>query len=482
MQELGKKLKEVFFSILPIIVVVTMIHLFVEPLEPGMLGRFFLGAFFVWIGLSIFLFGVEVGISPVGELFGKTIAKSKNIWIIICGSFVLGFLITIAEPDLMIVGNMAEMITQGDVKQVALVVMVAAFFGIMIGVAIIRILFQIPLHLMFGITYLVVFILALFIVPELHGVAFDVSASSTGAITVPFLLAITLGVASMRRDGKSAETDSFGLVGMSTAGAIIACLIVLIASNPKTFSLEYQPSVSSHGFLETMLDAFLAIAPIFVITLISNFLFFKIKFRRFGRYLFGYFYSFIGLTLFLYGVYSGFLAVGTAIGQNVSGDSMFLVLTISFLLGVFAVLAEPAVYPLTNQIYEVTTGSVSKKLVLLSLSLGVGLALVLNVLRIQIEGFLLWHILLPGYLIAIVLMFVSPKMFVGMAFDAGGVASGPMSATFILAFSQGIAMGKGSTTLGIADAFGMIGLIAMMPVITIEILGVIYKVKARKRS
>ncbi|MFA5467389.1 MAG: DUF1538 family protein, partial [Candidatus Izemoplasmatales bacterium] len=359
--------------------------------------------------------------------------------------------------------------------------MVALLIGIFLAIGLIRILFRIPLYIIIGIAYIVIFVLVIFISPKLHGIAFDISGATTGAITVPFVLAIAIGVASMQRSGKSAEKDSFGLIGIASSGAIIACLILLIISNPETMSLEYSPATSQHGFFTTMFEAFLAMAPIFAITLLANLLFFKIKFKRFGRYLFGFLYAFIGLSFFLYGVYSGFLSVGTAIGQSIQNDTLILVIAISFLLGVFAILAEPAVYILTSQINDVTAGSVSKNLVVVSLALGVGIALILNVLRIQIDDFQLWYVLLPGYVIALGLMFFAPKLFVGMAFDAGGVASGPVAATFIFAFSQGIAIGAGST-LDIADAFGMIALIALMPIITIEILGVIYKVKAKKRS
>ncbi len=480
MYELAKKFREVFLAILPVAVLVVLIHFFVAGLSPGLLGSFFLGALFVWIGLSLFLFGVDSGITPIGELFGKTMAKSKNVVIILVAAFALGLLITIAEPDLLIVANIVDILTEGDVAAITLVVMVAVFIGLFIALGLFRILFKIPLFMVLLGAYLVILVLILFVDVGLHGIAFDISGATTGAITVPFVLAIAIGVSSMQRYGKSAEKDSFGLIGIASSGAIIACLVLLLGTHSDGSLIEIT-SGTTHGFITTMLDAALAMSPLLLITILANIFVFKVRFPRFRRYLFGFLFAFIGLTLFLYGVYSGFLDVGRAIGDALSQEALWLVVLASFLLGVFAILAEPAVYILTNQISDVTAGSVSRRPVKLVLAIGVGLALVLNVLRIIVPGLELWHLLLPGYALALGLMFLTPKLFVGIAFDAGGVASGPIAATFIFATSQGIALADGAM-ITIADAFGMIAMIALVPIITIEFFGVVYKYKSQKRS
>ena len=480
MHDILGKFKEVFLSVLPVVLVVTLVHIFYLPIAPAQLGKFYLGSLFVFLGLSIFLIGIDVGVTPIGQMFGKTIAKSKKIWVIASAGLVLGVLITIAEPDLLIVAKRIDELTQGKIATISLVLCVAVFIGIFVAIGLLRILFRIPLVYVFLGAYLIIFVLALLTRPQYLGIAFDISGATTGAMTVPFVLALAVGVSSMQRYGKSAEKDSFGLIGIASAGAIISVFVLVAILRPDTQDLIPINNDTSHGFWDVALESLIALSPVFGLGVLGNLLFFKVKHHVFRRYALGFVYTYIGLTLFLFGVYSGFLDLGVYLGENLTQKPIIILIIIGFCLGVFAILAEPAVYVLTEQINDVTAGYVSKKLVVISLALGVGTALVLNIIRTKVPSFELWYILLPGYILAIGMMFITPKLFVGMAFDAGGVASGPISATFIFAFSQGIATQTGNL-IHLEDAFGMIALIAMTPIIMIQGLGILYKLKARKK-
>ncbi|MEG0289758.1 MAG: DUF1538 family protein, partial [Carnobacterium sp.] len=298
-----------------------------------------------------------------------------------------------------------------------------------------------------------------------------------------------LGVASLRKGGKASEKDSFGLVGIASSGAIIAVMLMNILGNQgeMTGSLEVdlegttsviQPFIAHLPVVSK--EIFIALLPILLVFLAYNFFFLKLSKKRLNKVLKGVLYVFIGLILFLVGVNAGFMEVGSVVGYTVASlDNNFYVLLVAFVLGLVTILAEPAVYVLTHQIENVTNGYVKRKVVLTALSIGVGLAVLLSMIRILVPGLLLWHMILPGYILAIGLMYVVPKMFVGMAFDAGGVASGPMTATFILAFVQGAAEAiEGADVL--LDGFGMIAMVAMMPIITLQLLGLIFKLKSGK--
>jgi hypothetical protein len=479
MQGLVEKFKEVLYAVLPVTIIVIILHFTFTPIESGILGRFFIGTLFVWLGLSIFLIGVDLGITPMGVLFGKTIAKSKKMIIIILSGIGLGFLITIAEPDLLIVAKIVETMTRMALSQFLIVLTVALFIGIFVAIGMARILLRIPLHFIILGSYLIIGILALFVDKDLVGIAFDISGATTGAMAVPFILAIAVGIASLQRSGKNAEKDSFGLIGIASVGAIMAVLLILAIRRPDTTQAGIELLSESHRFGDVAKEALFALGPIFILSIFGNIFFFKISRRKFRVILFGFLFTYIGLTLFLFGVYSGFLETGRVLGSGLSSQSSVLVIITSFVLGVLAILAEPAVYILTQQINTVTAGSVPKPLVIAGLALGVGGALVLNYLRFQIDGLALWHILLPGYALALGLMFLTPKLFVGMGFDAGGVASGPIAATFIFAFSQGIAY-ENQGALHLKDAFGMIALIALVPILMVELLGILYKIKAKR--
>lgn len=489
MNVLTDKLKEVLFSVLPITVIVLILHFTLIPLEAPVLFRFLLGALLIIIGLTIFLFGIDIGITPVGTLMGSTLAKSNKLWIIAIGGLILGFFISAAEPDLHILAGQVDTVTSGLISRFSFVVVVSIGIAIMLTIGLVRIVFNFPLYKLLTIVYFVILILSIFASPGFLAIAFDASGATTGALTVPFILALALGVSRMKKDSKASEKDSFGLVGITSAGAILGILIMnnFVDTDKISGSLGssqyYSTSVIS-PFIRIMPkiagESIIALLPIFIIFVVYQKISFKLHKKPFNRILKGFVYTFVGLTLFLSGVNAGFMDVGSEVGYRVAAlDSKFYVVIIGFVLGLVTILAEPAVLILTHQIEDVTSGYVKRKAVMVSLSIGVGVAVALSMLRIIVPGIQLWHYLLPGFAISVALMYTVPELFIGIAYDSGGVASGPMTATFILAFAQGVAGSVESADV-LADGFGMIAMVALTPIIALQILGFIFKTKSVK--
>jgi len=486
---LFEKFKEVIFSVLPITTIVLILHFTLTPLETSQLIKFLLGASLIIIGLSIFLVGVDKGITPIGSLMGSNLTKTNKLSIVVLAGLSLGFFISIAEPDLHILARQVSLVTDGTISKFTIVIIVSIGIAAFLTLGLIRIVYNILLHKMLTILYLIVLGLAVFTSPEFLAISFDASGATTGALTVPFILALALGVSSLKKDSEASEEDSFGLVAITSAGAIIAVMLMNIIAGTDEISgkLEYNVSKSTsiiapfiHELPVIARDIIIALAPIIILFIIFQFISFKLPRRSVRKIIKGLVYTFIGLVLFLVGVNAGFMDVGSMVGYNVATlDNKSYVLIIGFVLGLVTILAEPAVHVLTQQIEDVTSGYVKRKVVLLALSLGVGAAVGLSMLRIIISEVQLWHYLLPGYIIAIAMSYFVPKLFVGIAFDSGGVASGPMTATFILAFAQGVAKAvEGADVL--REGFGMIAMVALTPLIALQILGFIFKIKSAK--
>ncbi|WP_102026213.1 DUF1538 domain-containing protein [Salirhabdus sp. Marseille-P4669] len=489
MNVLVSKIKEVLYAVLPITVLVLILNFTLAPLDSSLIISFIIGALLIIIGLSIFLFGVDIGITPIGKIMGKSMAKSNKIWIVVIAGLLLGFFISIAEPDLHILAGQVDLVTSGLISKTSIVIVVSIGIGALIAIGLARIVFNIPLYKVLTILYLIIFALAIFTSPEFLAISFDASGATTGALTVPFILALALGISTLKKDSKASEKDSFGLVAIASTGAIIAVMIMnIIAQTDKISGSAEKSEAGSMSILGHFLHEFpiiakeitLALLPILIIFLVFQKISFKMSLKAVRRILIGIAFTFVGLVLFLVGVNAGFMEVGMAIGHSIASlDNKSYIVIIAFVLGIVTILAEPAVHVLTHQIEDVTSGYVKRKVVMFSLCIGVGLAVALSILRILIPELQLWHYLLPGYIIAIAMTYFVPKLFVGIAFDSGGVASGPMTATFILAFVQGAAEAiEGANVL--IDGFGMIALVALTPLITLQIVGFIFKLKARK--
>ena len=486
---LAEKIKEVVFAILPITVIVFILHFVITPLPGVQLARFAIGAVLILAGLSILLLGVDLGISPIGSHIGSSLHKSGKIWIIIAVGLVVGFFISIAEPDLQILAGQVGAVTSGLIARISILAWVSVGVGIMLALGLLRIVFNIPLYKVMALIYGLIAILALFVPPEILAIAFDASGATTGTLTVPFILALALGASKLKRDSIASEEDSFGLTGVISTGPVFAVLFMGLFSGIKNLTgtlesnaVESPTVLGAFGahFGHAMRDAFWALLPVLAIFLVFQKTAIHLKRKPFRRVLKGLLYTFIGLTLFLTGVNGGFMEVGNLVGAELAATGHnTLVTAVGFLLGFVTILAEPAVYVLTQQLEDVTSGYVKRKIVLPALCIGVGAAVALSMLRIIIPRMQLWHLLLPGFGLSVIMSFFTPDLFVGVAFDSGGVASGPMTATFLLAFSQGVADSMATADV-LTDAFGVIALVAMTPIITLQILGFIYQRKSRR--
>ena len=484
------KLKDNVFAITPIIVLVLILGLAVTSVAAAVIVKFLIGAVFIIIGLSIFLVGVDSAIMPLGSFTGEKISKSNKLWILIVSGIVLGFFISLAEPGMIVLANQVDLITMGQISKMKLLVFVSIGFAVALSMGLLRIFSRLPLYVALLAIYLVIGIISMFTSPEYLALAFDSSGATTGILAVPFILALGVGVASRKKDSVRSEEDSFGLVAMASAGAVLGVLVLYKISGSTGYdtslpiTMEVTDSIF-HSFIgilpSTLFNGFITLLPLLAILIMLQLTVLKLSIKKFRRTIAGFVFSFIGLVLFFLGVDGGFMDAGTVLGYNLAarGNNALTIIT-AFLIGLVTIAAEPAVYVQTHQIENVTSGYVKRKAVLVSLCIGVGLAVMLSVARILNPTIQLWHFLLPGFAIALGLSIFVPKLFVGIAFDAGGVETGPMTATFILAFTQGVAASRGDANL-LRDGFGMISLVCMFPIVTLQILGLVYKIKTKKK-
>jgi hypothetical protein len=484
-----QKLREVSTSVLPITIIVMILNFILVPMTAPLVVRFLIGTILIIFGLSIFLIGIDLGITPLGNLIGSSITKTNKLLIVVIAGLILGFFISIAEPGLLVLANQVGLITLGEISSASILLVVSVGLAVMVAIGFIRVVYNVPLYKMLTVFYLIVLALALFTSPEFLAIAFDASGATTGVLAVPFILALSTGISQLKKDSKSSEKDSFGLVSIASVGAIISVMLLNAFSKTSKFSdnLKFDITQSNLIFLPfleevpgVMLESAIALLPLLVIFIIGQLLSFKLSRRAFSKIIKGFIYTFAGLLIFLVGVNAGFMNVGAVVGHSLASmENKWYVIIIGFILGLVTIIAEPAVYVLTHQIEDVTSGYVRRKAVLVPLAIGVGFAVALSVVRIIIPELQLWHYLLPGYIISIAMSYFVPKLFVGIAFDAGGVATGPMTATFILAFTQGAAEAIENASV-LRDGFGMISMVALAPIITLQILGFIFKIKSKK--
>lgn len=471
------------------VLLVIVLNLTVLHLETAQLSRFLIGALLILVGLAVFLLGVELSIDRIGTHVGSAIARSGRVWVVVMAGILLGFTISIAEPDLHILAGQVDMVSGGLISKATIVVVVSVGIALLLSAGLVRIIRGIDLSRMLAVLYGIILVLAVFVSPQYLAISFDASGATTGALTVPFILALALGVSRMKRDSEASENDSFGLVAITSTGAIMSVMVMSIIRGAGDMHGDLDTSdVGSASIIDPFLDTLptisgelvIALLPILAIFLLLQLRPGRMSGHEMGRALIGLVYTFLGLVLLLTGVNAGFMEVGSVVGARVAEvGSLPLLLGVGFIMGLLTILAEPAVQVLMNQVEDVTSGYVSRKTVLAALSVGVGLSVALSMLRIVVPGLMLWHYLLPGYIIAITLSFFVPRLFVGIAFDSGGVASGPMTATFVLAFAQGVADHvEGASVM--LDGFGVIALVALTPLITIQVLGLVYKVKTRR--
>ncbi|NLY72226.1 MAG: DUF1538 domain-containing protein [Tissierellia bacterium] len=488
MNLLQEKVREVGQSLFPIVILVLLIIFGLVDIDYQVILRFLAGAAFLFVGLSIFLWGVDQSMNPIGFYMASELAGSKKLLKALILAFLLGFLINIAEPDLIILGSQVELASGGQISGPAMVALVSVGVGIMVTLASLQILMNKKYNVLMASIYLFIFILAVFVAEEFVAISFDASGATTGALTTPFILAISLGLAKVKGGAKS-EEDAFGMVGAMSAGPMPAVMIMAILTGQTHIQGQAQAFVQEAGILGplfrsipgTLLDSLRALGPIALLFFFFNYRSFKLSKKELIGIIRGLIYTFLGLTFFLVGANHGFMDMGRLIGMGIAENHTLLLPLFGFLTGLIVVLAEPAVHVLGEQIREVSAGAIPIKLIRLTLSIGVGSAIALSTLRIMIPSLKLWYFLLPGFTIAVILSFFAEPIFVGIAYDAGGVASGPMSATFVLAFAQGAA-DMIPTANVLVDGFGVIAMIAMAPVLSLMILGTIVAHRNKKQE
>lgn len=463
--------------------IVVMLHLTIAPLGEGQLAQFLIGGGLLIIGLSTFLVGAEVGMVSFGQKVGSALTRKRSLPLMLIASFAIGFAITIAEPDVQVLASQVVEIMPGMEKNM-LLLMIAVGVGFFLLIGTGRIIVQVPLRYLLIGFYIALFAMSGFANPEFVGVAFDAGGATTGPITVPFIMAMGVGVAAAGRrevDSGSGD-DSFGLVGLSSIGPIAAVVVFSMMSQGNLSSEAAPQSVVSGPasvagvFLSilphVMEDIALALFPLLIIFIVFQVLLLKLPAQQVRRMIFGLVYSYIGLVIFMTGVSGGFSPVGKSLGMALGSYSEMSLLPVGFLLGAVVVCAEPAVWILTRQIEEISGGYIQRKIMFAALSISIAVAVMLGMLRV-ITGMSIWYVLIPGYALALILTRYCPPLFTAIAFDSGGVASGPMATTFVLSLTLGASAACGGNPA--MDAFGMIAMIAMAPLITIQFLGMIFK-------
>ncbi|HOD02143.1 MAG TPA: DUF1538 family protein, partial [Clostridiales bacterium] len=394
------KLKEVVLSVLPITLIVVLLNFTLTPLETPYFIRFLIAAALIIIGLTVFLLGVDLGITPIGVDLGQSVAKSNRIWMVALAGILLGFFINIAEPDLHVLAGQVQSVTSALISKQLILIVVSVGIAVMLSLGLIRIVKYVPLNIMFTVLYAIIFFLAFFTTPEFLAISFDASGATTGALTTPFMLALALGVSRLKKDSKASEIDSFGLVGLASSGAIISVMVMSIISKPEGVAAAVATDEASTNsillpFIQMLptiaWEIALALMPIVIIFLISRKFSLKMSKKSFIKVLFGLIMTFTGLVIFLLGVNAGFMKVGNIVGfKFASMDSGLYVILAGFILGMVTIIAEPAVSILTHQIEDVTSGYVKRKVVMVFLALGVALAVALSIVRIVVPEIQLW--------------------------------------------------------------------------------------------
>ncbi len=482
MNHFNNFIKEALTSVLPIAAIVLLLSISIAPLSSGVLVLFLFGTLLLIFGISFFTHGSGVSMELIGEGIGIHISKSKKpvIAVVIC--FVLGILITIAEPDLTV---LAEQVP--SVPNMVLIMCVALGVGAFLSIAMIRSLKNISLSKLLLVFYGIVIVLSLFAPKEFVPTAFDSGGVTTGPITVPFIMSLGAGIAAISGNRHSRE-NSFGLVALCSIGPILSVLILSICYNPKPATTQ-----SIIPVVETTTDAFrefitafphyakevlIALFPIVVMFLIFQLISRRFHRRQLAKIMVGLIYTYAGLVLFLVGANIGFMPAGKLIAASIAqSDNNLLLIPIGMLMGYFVVSAEPAVHSLKKQVTEVTNGAITENSIGLALSIGVGVSVGISMLRV-ITGIPILPFVAVGYVISLIITFFVPPIYTGIAFDSGGVASGPMTTTFILPFTVGACEVLGGNVM--TDAFGVVAMIAMTPLITIQVLGLSGNIKRRR--
>lgn len=477
MNELWRKIKEALISALPITVLVYLVAaLPVFSFTKAQLISFTIGAVLLVVGIGLFNLGADIAMTPMGVNVGSGLSRQKKIGLLLVVCFVLGMLITIAEPDLQVLANQVSSVMNGKL----LIYTVGFGVGAFLVFAILRIIFRRRLSILLMLFYMLLFALALVLSTngnvKLLPMAFDSGGVTTGPITVPFIMALGIGISNVFGDRRSQE-NSFGLVALCSIGPILAVMLLgIFAKNELDCTVNY--SLAEDNVLISYLENFMHIAKEVAIALglivlffmLCQIFFLKLPKRQILKIGVGVVFTYVGLVLFLTGVNVGYMPIGYSMGVQLSELNPAFLIALGLVIGILVVLAEPAVHVLNSQVEEVTGGYVSKKSMMLGLCAGVGIAIALSVIRIVFNFSLIYYII-PGYFISLALSLFVPPVYTAIAFDSGGVASGPMTSGFILPFAIGICVKLQGEGAVLDNGFGVVAMVAMAPLITIQLLG-----------
>ena len=482
------KFIEAAVSTLPISISVIIMSLFFKDITPPMYLLFSFGSILLIVGLALFSLGMDLALAPIGREIGSHIVNKKKVWLLILIPLIVGFIITIAEPGVTVLSSQLG----GGNSNPIIVYTLAGAVGLFLLVSVLRIFLKIQLRYVFiGIYGLMLLLgaIAQIVNPDFVSVALDAGGVVTGAITVPFLMAFTVGISSVAHGRTDSEGDEgFGTVALCTAGPVIIILIIALSGGLKlqqaevihdTFiNIDQIALAFGRGFINSFRDVAISLTPIIAIFVVFQIFALKLKRVKLIRIIIGLIYSYFGLSFFLTGVNVGFLPIGKLLGGIIALSSYkWILVPLGGILGALIVLAEPSVHALTKQVNELTSGVLSRRTMLVLLCIGVSLAVGMSLLRV-LTSISIWWFLLPIYGACLVLTFFAPKLFTAIAFDSGGVASGPMTVTFALPFVIGACNAVDGNVF--TDAFGIVASVTMAPILVIMITGVIYKVKVRK--
>lgn len=481
-EKLKEKVRESVTSVLPITVIVLLLSISLVPMEISTVALFLTGALLLILGMGFFQLGAEMAMTPLGQGAGGRLIKSKKIGWIVLLCFLMGAIITISEPDLQVLANQVA-----SIPNQVLIWTVAVGVGIFTAIAVLRILYKISLAKILAVLYILLFLLSFFTPSEFVAVAFDAGGVTTGPMTVPFIMALGIGLSAARSD-KEGVDDSFGLIALCSIGPIMMVLLLGIFYHPTDAiytAVEIPQLVTTQDVVREFISALpqyarevlMSILPVIGVFVVFQIFTHNYRKRQVLRMSVGFAYTLVGLILFLVGVNIGFAPVGSLLGSGLAGSPYkWLLIPIGALIGYYIVKAEPAVQVLNRQVEEITGGTVSHNMMNIALSAGVAGAVALAMVRV-LTGISVYWILIPGYILALVLTRFVPQVFVGIAFDSGGVASGPMTSTFLLPLAMGACTAVGGNV--VTDAFGIVALVALAPLIAIQTMGLVYAHKSK---
>ncbi|WP_352408343.1 DUF1538 domain-containing protein [Lawsonibacter hominis] len=479
-KKLKEKISEALSSVLPITVIVLLLSFTLAPMPIGTLLLFLLGAAMLIVGMGFFSLGADMAMMPIGEQMGRKLGGRWKLIAVAVICFLIGAMVTIAEPDLQVLARQVP-----AVPDAVIILAVAAGVGVFLVVSMLRTRFNLPLGPTLIALYTGVFLLSIFVPNAFLAVAFDSGGVTTGPITVPFLMALGTGMASI----KGRDEDNFGMVALCSVGPILAVMLLGLCYQstevsytpfaiPSVFDSQDVGAQFLQGLPDYMKEVALGLLPIILFFAVFQLASIRLKRRAVIKIIVGIGYTYVGLVLFLTGANIGFMPAGYYLGTTLAAlPQYWMLVPIGMVVGYFIVAAEPAVHVLNRQVEDVTSGAIPQKAIGLALSIGVAVSIGLAMLRVCL-GIPIYYLLVPGYAAALLLTRCVPRIFTAIAFDSGGVASGPMTATFLLPLTMGACEALGRDIL--TDAFGVVAMVAMTPLITIQLLGLIYQRKIRR--